>query len=167
MKEFRTRVDLDVEPSLAAVEHAAELWGAVWRRSGTGGRLELPVQAGLRQGVVTATVSTEVVSGTGAGNGAGDGADRAADTDTGDSTTLVVRIESSDYHLQTGAVTILGIGGLGCLPLILWPLYPKLLALAPVSLILIVVAWLVVASRLQNSGVEEFLDMVAGRDSKR
>ena len=167
MLEFRARLDLDIEHSLGAVEHAAELWGANWRRSGTGGRLELPVQAGLRHGVVTAAVSTEVAAGNNAGEGAGDSADRAADKGTGDGTTLVVRVESSDYHLQTAAVTILGIGGLGCLPLILWPLYPKLLALAPVSLILIVVAWLVVASRLQNSGVEEFLDMVAERDSKR
>lgn len=151
MQEFRTRLDLDVEHSLGAVEHAAELWGANWRRSGTGGRLELPVQAGLRRGVVVAAVSTEAVAGD--GNDAG--------------TTLVVGIESGDYHLQTAAVTILGIGGLGTLPLLLWPLYPKLLALAPVSLIFIVVAWLVVASRLQNSGVEEFLDMVGGRDSER
>lgn len=138
-QDFRVSIALSAEESLDAVEWAAELWDADWHRHGTGGRLELPVQAGLRRGTVTAKLSTEA---------------------EGDTTALVVHVESSHYRLQTVAVSILAAGGLGALALTLWPLYPALLALAPVALILIVVAWLFVASRLQNSGVEEFLELV-------
>jgi hypothetical protein len=138
-QDFRVSIALGAEESLDAVEWAAELWDADWHRHGTGGRLELPVQAGLRRGTVTAKLSTEA---------------------EGDTTALVVHVESSHYRLQRAAVSILAIGGMGGLALTLWPLYPRLLALAPAALILVVVAWLVIASRLQNSGIEEFLDLV-------
>ena len=51
--------------------------------------------------------------------------------------------------------------------LTLWPLYPPLLALAPLALIFTVVAWLAVASRLQNSGVEEFLGLIVSAAEKQ
>lgn len=140
MREHRVEVALDAEESLEMVQQTADDWGAGWSRSGTGGRLELPVQAGLRHGLVSANLSTERGH-----NG----------------TTIVVRVESSRYALKAGAVSILAVGGLGALALVLWPIYPRLLAAAPLALILSVVAWLFVASRLQNSGVEEFLDLVA------
>lgn len=139
MQDFRVNIDLSAEETLDAVEHAAELWDADWQRHGSGGRLELPVHAGVRRGTVTAQLSTEA---------------------EGDTTALVVQVESSHYRLQTAAVSILAIGGLGGLALTFWPLYPALLTLAPAALILVVVAWLVIASRLQNSGIEEFLDLV-------
>ena len=144
MQDFRVSVGLSVEETLDAVEHAAEFWGADWHRHGTGGRLELPVHAGVRRGWLTARLSAEPEP---PGEGSG--------------TVLTVSVESSHYRLQTAAVSILGIGGVGGLALTLWPLYPPLLALAPLALIFVVVAWLFVASRLQNSGVEEFLDLVA------
>ncbi len=148
MQDFRLSVALSAEESLDAVERAAELWGADWHRHGTGGRLELPVHAGVRRGTLTARLSTEPVA---QGEALGEG----------NGTVLVVHVESSHYRLQTTAVSILAAGGLGALALTLWPLYPPLLALAPLALIFVVVAWLVIASRLQNSGVEEFLDLVA------
>lgn len=138
--DHRVSVVLSSEESLEALEHAAELWGADWNRHGTGGRLELPVHAGVRHGVVSATVWTEPER-----NG----------------TSVVARVESSRYRLRGRAVSILAVGGLGALALILWPLYPPLLAFAPLALVLAVAAWLVIISRLQNSGVEEFLDLVA------
>lgn len=137
------RLALSEEDALAAVAQAAELWGAEWRRDGPGGRLELPVVAGLRRGTVTARIA----------------ADEVRDRE-GRGTVLSARIESSDYRLQRAAVTILSLGGIGALALTLWPLYPPLLALAPVALIFSVGAWLLVASRLENSGLEEFLDLV-------
>ncbi len=152
MQDFRISVALSAEETLDAVERAAELWGADWHRHGTGGRLELPVHAGVRRGTLTARLSTEPEA---QGEGGG--------------TVLTISVESSHYRLQTAAVSILGIGGVGGLALTLWPLYPPLLALAPLALIFLVVAWLFVASRLQNSGVEEFLDLVgsAGEESDR
>lgn len=148
VQDFRVSIALSAEESLHAVERAAEVWGADWHRHGTGGRLELPVHAGVRRGTITARLSTEPQ------------AQREAPGE-GHCTVLVVQVESSHYRLQTAAVSILAIGGLGALALTLWPLYPPLLALAPLALIFVVVAWLFVASRLQNSGVEEFLDLVA------
>jgi len=152
VQDFRISVALSAEETLDAVERAAELWGADWHRHGTGGRLELPVHAGVRRGTLTARLSTEPEA---QGEGGG--------------TVLTISVESSHYRLQTAAVSILGIGGVGGLALTLWPLYPPLLALAPLALIFLVVAWLFVASRLQNSGVEEFLDLVgsAGEESDR
>lgn len=136
---------MNADESLEAVERAAELWGADWNRLGTGGRLELPVHAGVRHGTVSARLSTEPER---------------------DGTSVVVRVESSHYKLKTGAVSILTLGGLGALALTLWPLYPRLLAVAPLALVFSVLAWLVVASRLQNSGVEEFLELVASAGEK-
>lgn len=144
-QDLRVRLELGPEEALAAVEHAAEFWDAEWHRHGTGGRLELPVVAGLRRGTISARLSAELED---------------------DATTLTVRIESSRYKLQNAAVSILALGGFGGLCLTLWPLYPPLLALAPVALILLVVAWLVIASRLQNSGLEEFLELVESAESE-
>lgn len=138
------RVALSVDETLDAVERAAELWGAQWHRDGPGGRLELPVVAGVRRGLVTARIATDEVH-----------------DHEGNGTILSGRIEDSQYRLQTASVVILAVGGFGALALTLWPLYPPLLALAPPALIFTVVAWLVVASRLQNSGLEEFLTLVA------
>jgi hypothetical protein len=137
------RVALSEEETLDAIERAAELWGASWHRDGPGGRLELPVVAGLRRGTVTARLATD--------------SDRDQE---GPGTLVSARVEASEYRLQTAAVAILSVGGFGALALALWPLYPPLLALAPLALIFTVVAWLAVASRLQNSGIEEFLELV-------
>lgn len=136
----RVSVALDAEKTLTAIEHAAELWGAHWNRLGTGGRIELPVHAGVRRGVVSGRLWTEPER-------------------TG--TTVIFRVESSVYSLKSGAVSILGVGGLGALALTLWPLYPPLLAVAPLALVFSVLAWLLIASRLQNAGVEDFLKLVA------
>lgn len=134
------RVALGAKGTLAAVEHAAELWGASWQRHGTGGRIELPVHAGVRRGVVFGRIWTEPERG---------------------GTALVFRVESSDYQLKHGAVPILAVGGLGALALTLWPLYPPLLAVAPLALVFAIAAWLVIASRLQSAGVEDFLNLIA------
>lgn len=138
-EELRVRLAMSSEETLDAIERAAEFWDAGWRRHGVGGRLELPVVAGLRRGMITAQLSTVA---------------------EGDGTALTIQVESSHYKLQTASVSLLAMGGLGGLALTVWPLYPPILALAPVALILLVVAWLVVGSRLQNSGIEEFLDLV-------
>jgi hypothetical protein len=139
IEDHRVSVALSAEECLEVVEQAAELWGADWSRLGTGGRLELPVHAGVRHGSVSARLWTEP--------------DR-------DGTAIVVRIESSHYRLKTGAVSVLAVGGLGALALTLWPLYPRLLAVAPLALVFSIIAWLVIASRLQSTGVEDFLNLV-------
>jgi len=141
--DHRQSVALGTEDALLAVERAAELWGAEWDRLGTGGRLELPVHAGVRFGRVSGRLWTEPER---------------------QGTTLVFRTESSDYSLKRGAVAMLGVGGLGAVALILWPLFPQLLALAPMALVFAIIAWLVIASRLQSAGVEDFLQLAASSD---
>lgn len=139
-------VALTPEETLDAVEHAAELWGARWSRLGTGGQLDLPVHAGVRQGVVKGRLSTESHP---------------------KGTTLVFHTESSEYALKLGAVAILSLGGLSALALVLWPIYPRLLDVAPLALVFSIVAWLLIASRLQSAGVEDFLNLVATGGEKQ
>ncbi len=139
-RDYRVTVPLGASETLDVVEHAAELWGARWSRLGTGGRLELPVHAGVRRGTVTGRLWTEP--------------DRGG-------TALVFRVETSDYSLKHGSVAVLAVGGLSALALTFWPLYPPLLAAAPLALVFTVLAWLLISSRLQSAGIEDFLDLVA------
>jgi len=54
-------IDLDVPPgtALAAVGQTAEDWGAEFVREGEGGKLHLPVIAGMRRGLLTGPVTVE------------------------------------------------------------------------------------------------------------
>ncbi|HEV7516928.1 MAG TPA: hypothetical protein VGR07_11560 [Thermoanaerobaculia bacterium] len=108
--------------------------------AGAGRRLRLPVLAGLRQGFLDGELTAEPVPG---------------------GARLSFRVEGSEYRLRTTAVSCLVVGGIGGLALILWPLYPPLLRLAPLGVVLALAAWFLVLSRLRVSGPEEFLDMVS------
>lgn len=125
---------------LQTVDEAAEVWGAAWQPDGNGGRLDLPVVQGLRQGVLTGRLRAEPV-------------------DEGS----LVRLEVDESHLRINwsATAVLLMGALGGLSLVLWPLSPTILQLAPIGAVLAVVAWLLVVSRLRYSGPGDFLDLVA------
>jgi hypothetical protein len=130
------------EQASAAVERAAELWGAEIEGRGKGRfHLRIAVTAGLRRGWMAGEVATEA-----AAAGA----------------RVVFRREEGEYHLQTAAVGILVLGALGAIAATLWPLVPSLLPLAPIGIILGLCAWFLVLSRLHSSGPEEFLEAVAG-----
>lgn len=119
------------------MERAAEVWGAEWSRQG--GRLALPVSAGLRSGRVEARLWTEPAA---AGS------------------VLVLRVEQTAYRLRTNAVVVLGIAAAGALTTVVWPLFPRLLPLVPLGLVLAVGAWFLVITRLATSGPEDFLEVV-------
>ena len=140
MREHRATTRHSRETTLAAVEQAAELWGAAWRADGWGGRLELPVAAGLRRGVVRGRLSVEA---------------------TADGSRLLLRVEESRHTLNRVALVVLLLGGIGALAATLWPFFPPLLAVAPLAIVLALSAWLLVASRLRTSGPDDFLDLVA------
>lgn len=127
--------------ALAAVARAAEDWGAAWQEGVAGGRLELPVAAGLRHGRVTGRI--EVASG-----GSGE-------------TEVAFRAERAEYWVWTPAVAILVLAVAGAATTVLWPFYPRLLPVAPFGAIIALGAWFLVVTRLQNRGPEEFLELVA------
>ena len=140
MKEHRTRTRHSRDATLAAVERAAELWGAAWRADGWGGRLELPVTAGLRRGVVRGRLSV---------------------VEAADGSRVLFTVEESRHTLNRAALGVLLLGGIGALAATLWPFFPALLAVAPLAIVLALSAWLLVASRQGTSGPDDFLELVA------
>lgn len=141
--EHRLALDVPAKEALAAVSTVAEDWGAEWQPSGDGGQLYLPVVAGLRRGVLEGRLS-------------------AASTGVG-GTDLTLHTETTHWRVHRSAAAILVVGALGALPVILWPLSPDFLALAPVGLVFLFLAWFMVVSRLRTAGAGEFLEAVRAR----
>jgi hypothetical protein len=140
LREHAVELALPPERALAVLERTAEAWGAEFEREGEGGALLLPVVAGLRRGFLRGRVSV-----TRAPGGA----------------RLVFAVGESAYRLHRTAVVILVLALTGAVATVLWPFFPRLLVLAPVGLALGLGAWLLVVSKLTNSGAEEFLAEVA------
>jgi|HubBroStandDraft_3_1064219.scaffolds.fasta_scaffold24125_2 hypothetical protein len=139
-------VELDLSPrqALAVAQRAAREWGGELEPAagaGGGGRLWLPVVAGLRRGTVAGRLEVEEAPGGGS--------------------LLRFTPEQSDYHLHAPAVAVLLLAALGGLLTIAWPLYPRLLPVAPLGAVLALGGWFLVVSKLRNSGPEEFLGTVA------
>ena len=142
-RRFQLDYDAPPEAVLAAVTTAAEEWGAEWHPGTSGGRLYLPVLAGLRRGLLEGRVE--------------------ARGRTGGGTELTLRSETTHWRVHRSAAAVLVLGALGALPVILWPISPGFLALAPVGLVLMFLAWFMVVSRLRNAGATEFLEAVGER----
>ncbi len=138
--EHSVLLALPPERALAALERTAEAWGAELEREGQGGTLVLPVMAGLRRGFLRGRVTV---------------------TREGAGARLHFAVEESAYRLHRTAVAVLLLALAGAVATVLWPFFPQLLMLAPVGLALGLGAWLLVVSKLTNSGVEEFLAEVA------
>jgi hypothetical protein len=137
---LKAEIEAPKEEISGAFEELAELWQGEWGPVPGGGRLVLPVQAGLRRGIALIEVRIETTEG---------GLSRIA-----------LEIVEEQLRLNRGAVAVLALGALGGLLTIVWPLHPDLLRLAPVGALLAVVAWLMVASRFRSHGPQEFLDLI-------
>lgn len=135
-EEHTIQLDLSPEAALAAVAREAEEWGGTFERDCLGGRLRLPVEAGLRRGVVSGPLTAAPAEG---------------------GTRVTFRCEESVYVVQAAAVSALIVAGAGALLTMAWPLYPTLLVVAPLGAVLALGGWFLVLSRLRNSGPEEFL----------
>ena len=135
-------IELQVAPgeALSALRRTAEEWGAQFEPQGTGGRLHLPVLAGMRRGLVSGPVEVQPAAG---------------------GSRLVFRAESAIYHVQSAAVAILLVAVAGASLVFLWPFFPRLIAVAPFGAILALGGWFLVVSRLRTSGPDEFLAAVA------
>jgi hypothetical protein len=124
----------------SAISEAAETWGAAWQSRPGGGQLDLPTVQGLRRGVLAGDLQIEP----------SDGGSR-----------LRLEVASTHTAINWSATAVLVLGGLGGLTLVVWPLSPKILQLAPIGAVLAIVAWLLVVSRLRYSDAGDFLDLVA------
>lgn len=142
-RELAADLPLPVGDALELVEELASSWGGELERSAAGGRLALPISAGLRHGLLEGEVS---VSRLGAG---------------GSRVELVVASER--YRLHVSAVVVLLIGAAGGLFLMLAPLLigRAAVGLLPAAFLLMLVAWFLVASRLRHRGAGEFLGALA------
>ncbi len=130
------------EAALAAVGRAAEAWGAEVEQQGRGGRLRLPVVAGLRRGLLAGPFSVEETPG---------------------GSRVVFRPEESAQAVQVAPLLLLLLAGAGGILTILWPFYPKLLPLSSFGAVVALGGWFLVISRLRTSGPQEFLAMVAAQ----
>ena len=144
--DLRRSVRVAAEPAaaLAAVGRAAEDWGALWEAGSAGGRLELPVAAGLRYGRLSGRVEVSPAPGA-------DGEPAAE---------VAFHSERSELHVWRPAVAVLVVAAAGGGLTVVWPFFPELLPIAPFGAIAALGGWFLVVSRLQNRGAEEFLDLV-------
>jgi hypothetical protein len=137
----RLSVDLPlpIDRALPLVEELAGLWGGELRREGRGGRLALPVSAGIRHGVVEGTIEAQRL---GAGG-----------------CRLDLRLEHEAYRLHGSAVVVLLIGALGALFLVVAPLVVgrESVRLLPPAFIVMLAAWFLVASRVRHRSAADFL----------
>lgn len=135
----------DPVTSLNLVAMAADDWGGLWQQEGRGGgRLGLPVIAGVRRGWVAGQLSVEPA---------------------GDGSRLTYRIDKSEYRVERSSALILLVASLGAVVTVVAPLYPPLLSLVPISIVLCLIAWFFVVARLRNSGPEEFFEEL-GRNNR-
>ena len=140
-QEHSLELSEDPVTSLNLVAMAADDWGGVWQAEGqTGGRLGLPVIAGLRRGWVAGQLTVEAV---------------------GDGSRLLYRVDRSEYRVQKAAALTLLIASIGAVVIIIAPLFPTLFRLLPLSLVACLMAWFFVVARLRNSGPEEFFEELA------
>ncbi|MFL6261442.1 MAG: hypothetical protein ACJ76Y_17230 [Thermoanaerobaculia bacterium] len=141
-------IDLGLPPAgaLSALRRTAEDWGAELQENGEGGRLHLPVLAGLRRGLLSGPVEVRP-------------AERGS--------RVTFRPETSVYYVQTQAVLVLLLAVAGGLLTVVWPFFPKLLSIAPFGAVVALGGWFLVISRLRTSGPDEFLEALAAQEGER
>ena len=139
LQDHRLEIEGDAAAVLDELAEAAELWQAHWRRDGTGGSLALPVDVGLKQGLLNGEIST---------------------SQNGKKVEVVYSVSDEQYRLRTPAVVVLLFGAAGGLLLVLAPVYPQLFRLVPAALLFSVAAWFLVASQIRTRGPQDFLDLL-------
>jgi hypothetical protein len=122
-----------------ALREAVQDWGGEWNGEAAGA-LTLPVQAGLRHGVLDGRATITAVAG---------------------GSELAIDIVGERWVLDRGSLVILVTAALASVAGVLWPFFPALARFAPLGLVLGVSAWLVVVSRLSHRGPAELLVEVA------
>lgn len=145
-----TRLATTPQRAAAAVDEAARAWGAEWEPDddGAGGRLVLPVLAGLRRGVLRGRVNLYPEDG-------------GEDPGPEPATRFVFAAHERREHLHGAAVVVLLLSAAGALLTVVWPFFPGLLPVAPFGALLALGGWFLVITRLRSSGPGEFLELLA------
>ena len=112
---------------------------AEWHRSGTGGRLTLPLSAGLRHGLATGDLTSD---------------------SRGSKTRIDLELHPFEYHLHRPAAYVLLIGALGAVAMVLVPIFPALVGFVPLGFLALLLAWFLVLSQIKNRSPEDFLSVV-------
>lgn len=144
--DHHMELEAEIDVVRGAIQEVAEQWGADWQSEFDGGTVTLAVTSGLRRGVVRGRITL-------------------TDNST-HRTGLSFRVEQERMDLNRPAAGTLLLGAVGCGGVVLWPFFPRLMPLAPIGFLIAVATWLMVVSRLRNSGVEEFLDLVKSRSEE-
>jgi len=139
----RYEVALAARPAVG-LEQLVELvghWGGTWHAGGaTGGRMVLPVRAGMRYGRVEGEVNARA---------------------EGDGCRLSFETIQSAYRVRYTLFGFLVLGGFGGVIILAAPFAPHLLPLVPAGASVSIAAWMLIASRLETSGPEEFLGQLS------
>jgi uncharacterized membrane protein YgdD (TMEM256/DUF423 family) len=139
MSQLKINLAVSAREAWGATVRAAEAWGAEIEGNEEGGRIQMPVVAGLRRGFVAARLDLQPRI---------------------EGSHLTWIEEGSEYRLQLAPIVVLLISGIGGVLTVLWPFYPGLLDVAPFGAVLALGGWFLVLSRLRNSGPAEFLKAV-------
>ncbi|HSM14695.1 MAG TPA: hypothetical protein VLA66_11570 [Thermoanaerobaculia bacterium] len=137
MERHEREIGQGAAATRATVGRLAAEWGAEWTPAGDGGRLALPVVFGLRRGVAVGRLEVAPL-----------GVDRCR---------VAWELEESHLEVHRGSVVVLSLAAVPLVAVLGWPLWPPLLALAPLAAVLGLLAWWLVVSRLRSSGPEDFL----------
>jgi hypothetical protein len=138
--EHRRRIRCSPATAQQRIGEAAKTWGADWQPEESGGRLILPVLAGIRKGWVAGPLFFEA---------------RGHDTE------VELRVEESRYQLHIASVVVLLVSALGGLAVMAWPfLGEQALPLAAVGAILALCGWFGVVSKIRIQSPEHFLEML-------
>lgn len=117
------------------LEEQAERWGGNF--DAKTGRLELPLQAGLRSGGLVAEVEALV---------------------SRDGSKLRIKIQEEHYLLDRSATFLLTIAAVGAIATLVLPFFPRFWLLLPPALVLAIAAWLFIVARLKSRNLDDFLD---------
>ena len=117
------------------MQEVTELWAGGLERDGTRGQFEIPLVAGIRRGWQDGIVTAEAKS---------------------KGTSLRFELEPIQYKVHASAFVVLLLGALGGLSILLLPFVPSLLPTLPLSLILLLLAWFLVVSRIKHRSFSDF-----------
>ena len=139
MNRHSVDVGLAPEEALEVLRVAVDESGGVWTEEHPE-QFAIPVKAGIRQGYARLRAEIEPSSG---------------------GCRLQLSLEEETLRVNTGAAMVLLFGGIGGILVVIWPLHPVLLSLAPIGALLAAAAWLLVLARLRSYGPEDLLLRVA------